>query len=171
MGWSALFFYETEINTIYGPVDLWDKKLLWLHMWLLAYVIFLWAVGTGCVFLMRLTIVYNNMPQNRAPQVAWWLRMQEAQETRIPSWGVRKIPWRRNGNPLEYSCLENCMDRRVWWATSARGRTESDTTEHTYISQNNFHVLYWIHFLRVFCHTCYFPEISVLHIDVNILIE
>ena len=22
-----------------------------------------------------------------------------------------------NGNPLQYSCLENSMDRRTWWAT------------------------------------------------------
>ena len=22
-----------------------------------------------------------------------------------------------NGNPLKYSCLENPMDREVWWAT------------------------------------------------------
>ena len=22
-----------------------------------------------------------------------------------------------NGNPLEYACLENPMDRGVWWAT------------------------------------------------------
>ena len=22
-----------------------------------------------------------------------------------------------NGNPLQYSCLENPMDRRAWWAT------------------------------------------------------
>jgi len=26
---------------------------------------------------------------------------------------VRKIPWRRNDNPLQYSCLENPMDRGV----------------------------------------------------------
>ena len=37
---------------------------------------------------------------------------------------VRKIPWRRNSNPLQYSCLENSMDRGPWRAT------ESDTTEH-----------------------------------------
>ena len=24
---------------------------------------------------------------------------------------VRKMPWKRNGNPLQYSCLENPMDR------------------------------------------------------------
>ena len=29
---------------------------------------------------------------------------------------VRKIPWRRNGNPLQYSCLGNPMDRRAWQA-------------------------------------------------------
>ena len=22
-----------------------------------------------------------------------------------------------NGNPLQYCCLENCMDRGAWWAT------------------------------------------------------
>ena len=30
---------------------------------------------------------------------------------------VRKIPWRRQGNPLQDSCLENPMDRGAWWAT------------------------------------------------------
>ena len=25
-----------------------------------------------------------------------------------------------NGNPLQYSCLENPMDRGVWWATVQR---------------------------------------------------
>ena len=31
---------------------------------------------------------------------------------------------RRNGNPLQYSCLENPMDRGAWWATF-HGVTES----------------------------------------------
>ena len=30
---------------------------------------------------------------------------------------VRKIPWRRAGNPLQYSCLENPMERGAWRAT------------------------------------------------------
>ena len=30
---------------------------------------------------------------------------------------VRKIPWRRAGSPLHYSCLENPMDRGAWRAT------------------------------------------------------
>ena len=33
---------------------------------------------------------------------------------------VRKIPWRRAWQPTQYSCLENPMDREVWWDTVYR---------------------------------------------------
>ena len=43
--------------------------------------------------------------------------------------GVGKIPYgERNGCPLQYSCLENSMDRGVWWAT-VHGVEKSDMTE------------------------------------------
>ena len=35
------------------------------------------------------------------------------QETRV--W--RRSPGEGNGNPLQYSCLENSMDRGAWWST------------------------------------------------------
>ena len=31
--------------------------------------------------------------------------------------GSGRPPGEGNGNPLEYSCLENLMDRGAWWAT------------------------------------------------------
>ena len=34
-----------------------------------------------------------------------------------------------NGNPLQYSCLENSMDRGAWWATVQRITEELDMTE------------------------------------------
>ena len=58
---------------------------------------------------------------------------------------VGKFPGEGNGNPLQYSCLENPMDRGAWcpW-----GRNESDMTErlhftsfHIYILQLNFLLL------------------------------
>ena len=40
----------------------------------------------------------------------------------IPGWG--KSPGGGNGNPLQYSCLENPMDRGAWWA-AVHGDAES----------------------------------------------
>ena len=31
--------------------------------------------------------------------------------------GLERSPGGGNGNPLQYSCLENPMDRVAWWAT------------------------------------------------------
>ena len=45
----------------------------------------------------------------------------------IPQLG-REFPREGNGYPLQYSCLENFMDRGTWWATVHRV-TESDMTE------------------------------------------
>ena len=45
-----------------------------------------------------------------------------------------------NGNPLQYSCLENSTDSGAWWAT-VHGVAESDTTEqhtHTHTRDNLF---------------------------------
>ena len=32
--------------------------------------------------------------------------------------GLESPPGRGNGTPLQYSCLENPMDRGVWWTTA-----------------------------------------------------
>ena len=42
----------------------------------------------------------------------------------IPGWG--RSPGEGNGNPLQYSCLENSMDREAWWAT-VLGVTKNQT--------------------------------------------
>ena len=67
--------------------------------------------------------------------MAQWVKnqpaKQEMQEARVLSldWG-RSL---RGGhdNPLQFSCLENSMDREAWWATVHGDHKESDVTERT----------------------------------------
>ena len=44
--------------------------------------------------------------------------------------GSGRSPGGEHGNPFQYSCLENVMDRGAWWAIVHRV-TESTTTEAT----------------------------------------
>ena len=41
--------------------------------------------------------------------------------------GLERLPREGNGNPVQYSCLENPMDRGAWQATAHGGRKESET--------------------------------------------
>ena len=41
--------------------------------------------------------------------------------------GLGRSPGGGNGNPFQYSCLKNHMDRGAWRAVSPKGHKESDT--------------------------------------------
>ena len=61
-----------------------------------------------------------------------WLSGKESacqcRRCRFDPWSGRS-PGGRNGNPLQYSCLKNPMDREAWYTTVQGGYKESDTTE------------------------------------------
>ena len=42
-------------------------------------------------------------------------RLPTMQQTWVPSLGREDALEKKIGNPLQYSCLENPMDRVVWW--------------------------------------------------------
>ena len=54
--------------------------------------------------------------------------------------GLGRSPREGNGNPLQYSCLENPMDRGAWWATG-NGVTKSRTplSEFTFTVRSRIH--------------------------------
>ena len=46
--------------------------------------------------------------------------------------GLGRFPRGGNGNVLQYSCWDNSMDRKAWWAIVHRVSGESETREHTH---------------------------------------
>ena len=56
--------------------------------------------------------------------------------------GLGRSPGEGNGNPLQYSCLENHMDRGAWWATVHGG----------------VNTLYFLHYFTFLCYL----EITIL---------
>ena len=51
------------------------------------------------------------------------------QETWVRSLGWEDSSGERNDYPLQYSYLENSMDRGAWWATVHQVTESQDTTE------------------------------------------
>ena len=73
--------------------------------------------------------------RKRASQVALVVRNSPANAGDIrdegSTPGLGRSPERGHGNPLQYSCLENPMDRGAWWAT-VQGVTETTECVHTH---------------------------------------
>ena len=65
-----------------------------------------------------MAVVVKNLPANA----------RDARGTSLIP-GSGRFPEEGNGNPLQYSCLENLTDRGAWRATVHRGHKEVDTTE------------------------------------------
>ena len=68
----------------------------------------------------QVALVIKNLPAN-------------ARDVRDAGWipGLGRSPREGHGNPHQYSCLENPMDRGAWWDTSPQGHKESEITEVT----------------------------------------
>ena len=62
----------------------------------------------------------------------------------IPGWG--RSPGVGNGNPLQYSWLEDSMGRGVWCVTEHEVAKESDTTEQL---STNIHIYTHTHIQNV----------------------
>ena len=66
------------------------------------------------------------------PSGLWWESTCNVEDVREMAWisGLWRSAEGGNGNPLQYSCWENPVDKGAWWATVHGGHKESDTTEH-----------------------------------------
>ena len=51
------------------------------------------------------------------------------QETQVQSLGLEDLLVKEFGNPLQYSCLENSVDRGAWWSHKKSDMTEQLTEQ------------------------------------------
>ena len=90
-----------------------------------------------------MTIIWQKKKKKKKNGLPWWLRQYRVWlQCRRPEFDpkVKMIPGEGNGNPLQYSCLENPMDKGAWWATP-HGVTESDTIE--WLTHNPWNMKYF----------------------------
>ena len=81
-------------------------------------------------------------------------RLPAMWETWVQSLGREDSPGEGNGDPLQYSCLENPKDRGTWWAT-VHGVAKSRTRLSDFIfTLPNLEKLFTVENLPVFALNC-----------------
>ena len=107
-----------------------------LEAWSLIAQFISWGRG-GNTELLGPRLGWNSWSKAWTEELPWWLgwlkkKKKSASDAGDPGSipGSGRSPGGGRGKPLQYSCLENPIDRGAWWATVHRV-TESDTTEVT----------------------------------------
>ena len=111
-----------QYSCLENPMDKWA--------WLVAYVPCPVHGGTKSQIWLSNFTKYSFNPQLCVKSLVWGGLddKKSACDVGDPGWipGSGKSPGERKDNLLQYSCLENSMDRRLWWAT-VHGVTKSQT--------------------------------------------
>ena len=83
--------------------------------------------------------------------------------------GSGRSPGRGHGNPVQYSCLENSMGRRVWWVTVygvTKSWTRLSTQVHRAVTRsesyflNTLYILFW-KLKTVTCNLCSLTRVHI----------
>ena len=79
----------------------------------------------------RLKRLSSSSSSRKRQGLPWWISGKEStcqcrRHSLVP--GLGRCPGGGNGNPVQYSCLENSMDRGAWLVT-LHGVSESNMTE------------------------------------------
>ena len=140
------FFFNPPFKIIYLFIYFWlycifiaQWAFLQCHEWQLFFqlrcmgfslrwFLLLWNTGSKAYGLLQLLILGSRTQAQQLPRMGLVKNLPAMQETRVQSLGGEDPPGEGDGNPLQYSCLENPTDRGAWWAT-VHEIAESDMTQ------------------------------------------
>ena len=83
-------------------------------LWLLYKLLYQFPIGGHLVFFQVFEVI-NGLPRWFSGKNPPAKAGDEGEVSSIP--GLGRSPGREHGHPFQYSCLDNSMDRRVWWVT------------------------------------------------------
>ena len=87
--------------------------------WIIGYAGPIHGSSPPCPWLFHLYLETTQKYSTRASQVALVVKNSSANAGDVKTGGFHPVlgrsPGEGNGNPLQYSCLENLMDREAWW--------------------------------------------------------
>ena len=103
------------------------------------YLLFWFLMGSSHYIVLVSKVLFTHRKEAGSKNARWHSHKESTCQFRrctrctFGPW-LRKIPWRREWHPLQYSCLENSVDIGAWWAT-IRGVIKSRTrlSTHAYI--------------------------------------
>ena len=98
-----------------------------------------WGIDSNPTWASQVALLVKNLPAN-----AGYARDVGS----IP--GSGRFPGGGNGNPLQYSCLENSLYRGAWWATVlgvAKGQTQLSNWAHCVYTYNCSCTRYFLHWI------------------------
>ena len=134
------FWVSVQLFTVYGGVCV----VFTFSIWFCIFKLYIYFPGTCvcvCVYAYKYKYIYIYIHTHTHTHththvmllhiLPWWLSGKEPtamQEMWVRSLGQEDPlePGEGTGNPFQYSCLGNPMDRGTWWAV-IHGVTESQT--------------------------------------------
>ena len=90
-----------------------------IHPWIATWLIYLFKLLPSPPRAYQVTLVVKNLPANAGNATDTGLIL-----------GLGRSPGEGNGNPLQYSCLGNPMDRGAWEEAPVHGVTNDWITHH-----------------------------------------
>ena len=95
-----------------------DNGLKIIPLTLSALFSFFFQFSFCCIYhLLRVYILFIVMPSLLKKEMTIHSSILAWRIPRTEEPGGLRSPGEENGNPLQYSCLENPMDRGAWWGT------------------------------------------------------